>query len=638
MPTSPTRLIWSGAISASTLTNIAVGAIVVCALYFGRQILVPVALAILLSFVLSPPVRLLEGKYFPRSAAVGVVALLAFAVIFGLGTILAAQVHDLAKELPQYQATLEKKIETLRGATTGAGTLERASRVLQDLKEQIEAPREAPRDMTPVTPPGTTSYPIPVEIKQPNPGALQTLAALISPLIDPLATTGIVVIFVIFLLLQQKDLRNRLIRLMGAQDLQRTTAALDDAGARLSRLFLAQLALNAIFGLVIGIGLWVIGVPSAPLWGMMAMILRFVPYIGAVIAAIFPLILAASVGPGWTMVLWTGALFLVVEPITGQVIEPLVYGRNSGLSPVAVIACVSFWTWLWGPIGLILATPLTICLAVLGRHIDRLNFLEVLFGDEPPLTPSELIYQRMLARDPVEIAEQANSFLKQRPVAAYFDEVVLPGLRLATADAAKDRLDGERLTRIRDAVAEIIDDITGHEDQAEIVHVKSVDKTEELPLSHLQNVENSLTGPPLGAAKSILCLPGQGLLDEAVGMMIAHLLERRGINARFELAGALSMSRFASWNMEGVELVCLCYVENVSAARIRYAVGRIRRKSLDVRIIVALLGDVFEGNDQELPGGVSAAHHTTAEAIAKILAIAIDQPPLAQLGLASLSA
>jgi predicted PurR-regulated permease PerM len=632
MQTSPTRLIRSGTISTSTLTNIAVGAIFVCALYFGRQILVPVALAILLSFVLSPPVRLLQGKYFPRGAAVGVVAMLAFAVIFGLGTILAAQVHDLANELPQYQATLEKKIETLRGATTGAGTLERASRVLQDLKEEIDAPRE----ISPTTPPGN---PIPVEIRQPNPGALQTLAALISPLIDPLTTTGIVVIFVIFILFQQKDLRNRLIRLMGAQDLQRTTAALDDAGERLSRLFLTQLALNAIFGFVIGIGLWVIGVPSAPLWGMMAMILRFVPYIGGVIAAIFPLILAASLGPGWTMVLWTGALFLVVELITGQIIEPLVYGRNSGLSPVAIIACVSFWTWLWGPIGLILATPLTICLAVLGRHVDRLNFLEVLFGDEPPLTPAELIYQRMLARDPVEIAEQANSFLKQRPVVAYFDEVVLPGLRLAAADADKDLLDAERLARIRDAVAEVIDDLTSHEEHAEIVPVDKAEKTEELPLSHLQNVENSLpTVPPLGAAKSILCLPGQGLLDEAAGMMIAHLLERRGINARFESAGALSMSGLASWNMEGVELVCLCYIENVSAARIRYAIGRIRRKSMDVRIVVALLGDAFEGNDQELPRGVSAAHHTTAEAIAKILALPIDQPAKAQLGLVSLGA
>src|SRR4029079_2187784 len=213
---------------------------------------------------------------------------------------------------------------------------------------------------------------------QPDPGALQTLVALITPLIHPLTTTGVVIIFVIFILIQRQDLRNRLVRLAGAQDLQRTTAAIDDAGQRLSRLFLTQLALNAGFGLVIGTGLWFIGVPSAPLWGMLAMILRFGPYIGAVIAAIFPLILAAAVDPGWTMVLWTAALFLTVEPLAGHVIEPLLYGHSTGLSPVAVITSATFWTWLWGPIGLILATPLTICLVVLGRHIDRLKFLDVM--------------------------------------------------------------------------------------------------------------------------------------------------------------------------------------------------------------------------------------------------------------------
>src|SRR4029077_8772860 len=191
-----------------------------------------------------------------------------------------------------------------------------------------------------------------------DPGALQTLVALITPLIHPLATTGIVVIFVIFILMQMQDLRNRLIRLAGAQDLQRTTAAIDDAGQRLSRLFLAQLALNAGFGVVVGIGLWFIGVPSAPLWGMLAMILRFVPYIGAVISAIFPLVLAAAVGRDWTMVLWTAALFVILEPIAGHIVEPWLYGRSTGLSPVAVITSATFWTWLWGPIGLILATPL----------------------------------------------------------------------------------------------------------------------------------------------------------------------------------------------------------------------------------------------------------------------------------------
>jgi predicted PurR-regulated permease PerM len=597
---------------------------------------VPIALAVLLSFVLSPAVRLLQGKYFPRAAAVAVIGLLAFTAIFGLGTILATQVHDLAKDLPRYQTTLQAKIESLRGTAASTGTLERAARVLQDLKEEIDAPRET----TPSLGEGASpAKPIPVEVKQPNPGALQTLAALITPLIQPLTTTGIVVIFVIFILLQQKDLRNRLVRLMGARDLQRTTAALDDAGERLSHLFIAQVALNAIFGTVIGIGLWIIGVPSAPLWGMLAMILRFVPYIGAVIAAIFPLILAAAVGPGWTMVVWTAALFLVIEPITGQIIEPLVYGQNSGLSPVAIIASVSFWTWLWGPIGLILATPLTICLVVLGRHIDRLNFLEILFGDEPPLTPPELAYQRMLARDPVEVVEQASAFLKEKSVSAYFDEVLLQGLKLAAADADRGLLDAERTGRIRDAVAEIIDDISQHE---EVESVRPKDgESEDSPLSQLANAENALqirSAPPKWRTeKPVLCLPGQGQLGEAAAMMIVGLLERGGIGARSEKADALSMSRLAEWDSAEVELICLCYVEDVTAAQIRYSVRRIRRKT-NVRMIIALLGDSSEVNDQELLGDVQFVHHTIKAVVDEILAIAHESPAPLQSAAPSLQA
>src|SRR5207342_1633628 len=221
-----------------------------------------------------------------------------------------------------------EKIQSLRGAATGTGTLERASEVLQDLSRELDKPNRSTSISAPATP-DASNRPIPVEVKQPDPGALQTLVALISPLIHPLTTTGIVIIFVIFILMQSQDLRNKMIRLAGARDLQRTTAALDDAGQRLSRLFLTQLVLNAAFGLIIGAGLWIIGVPSAPLWGMLAMILRFVPYIGALISAIFPLILAAAVGPDWTMVFWTAALFLVVDPIVGHVIEPIFIGQST---------------------------------------------------------------------------------------------------------------------------------------------------------------------------------------------------------------------------------------------------------------------------------------------------------------------
>src|SRR5580700_3454104 len=449
-------------IQDASVTTILAGVVIVAALYFGREVLVPIALAVLLSFILSPCVRFLQRAHLPRVVAVIVVGAVAFSAIFGLGTLMVSQVNGLAGDLPRYQTTLAAKIDSLRGVTAGSGTLERASAVLHDLSQEIDKPKDNSTDF--LRDGATPNKPIPVEVRQPDPGTLQTLSTLIEPLIHPLTTTGIVLIFVIFILLQHQDLRNRLVRLAGANDLQRTTAALDDAGERLSKLFLTQLGLNAGFGLIIGAGLFLIGVPSAPLWGMLAMILRFVPYIGAVISAIFPLILAAAVGPDWSMALWTGLLFLILEPVVGQVIEPLLFGHSTGLSPVAVIASATFWTWLWGPVGLILATPLTVCLVVLGRHVERLSFLDVMFGDQPALSPAELIYQRMLARDPVEAAEQAQKFLKDRPLIAYYDEVLVEGLRLAQADAGRGLLNSERMSHIRDAVAEIIDDLGGHED------------------------------------------------------------------------------------------------------------------------------------------------------------------------------
>ena len=286
-------------VSSSALTTVLLAVVVVAALYLAREVLVPISLALLLSLVLAPLVRLLRRIRIPRPLAVIVAVLVAFSVIFGLGALMVSQVNQLAGDLPGYQTTLRDKIQSLRGAAAGTGTLERASEVLQDLGRELDKPNRSTSFPAPVTP-DAANRPIPVEVKQPDPGALQTLVALISPLIHPLTTTGIVIIFVIFILMQREDLRNRLIRLAGARDLQRTTAALDDAGQRLSRLFLMQLLLNAAFGVVIGVGLWLIGVPSAPLWGMLAMILRFVPYIGAVISAIFPLILAAAVGPTGT--------------------------------------------------------------------------------------------------------------------------------------------------------------------------------------------------------------------------------------------------------------------------------------------------------------------------------------------------
>jgi predicted PurR-regulated permease PerM len=593
-------------VSSSALTTVLLAVVVVAALYLAREVLVPISLALLLSLVLAPLVRLLRSIRIPRALAVIVAVLVAFAAIFSLGALMVSQVNQLAGDLPRYQTTLREKIQSMRGAAAGTGTLERASEVLQELGKELDKPKRSTSFPAPATP-DAPNRPIPVEVKQPDPGALQTLVALISPLIHPLTTTGIVIIFVIFILMQREDLRNRLIRLAGARDLQRTTAALDDAGQRLSRLFLMQLLLNASFGLVIGVGLWLIGVPSAPLWGMLAMILRFVPYIGAVISAIFPLILAAAVGPDWNMVLWTAGLFLVVEPIVGHVVEPMLYGHSTGLSPVAVVTSATFWTWLWGPIGLVLATPLTMSLVVLGRHVDRLRFLDVMFGDQPALKPEELIYQRLLAGDPVEAAEQAQQFLKEKPLQSYYQDVLIEGLKLAQTDAEKGLLDEERSRRIRDTIAEIVDDLDDWEDKpaATPSDASADEKVKSLPGLVLAESAGERAQVPeeWRSGKRVLCIPGVGHLDEAIALILAQLVSKRGIGARAERSDALSMSRLFTLDTKDVAIVCICYIEKATSAQMRYAARRLQRKAPLATIITLLI----PAAEEEKPTADSAA-------------------------------
>jgi len=606
----------------STLTTVLVGVVVVAILYFAREVLVPIALALLLSFVLAPLVQLLRRWYLPRSVAVIFSVLVAFSVILSLGALMASQVNQLATDLPQYQSTLRKKIQSLRGAATGTGTLERASDVLQELGKELDKPQ---RTGSPVTAPGVDmavpNKPITVEVKQPDPSALQTLAALITPLIHPLTTTGIVIIFVIFILFQRQDLRNRIIRLAGAHDLQRTTAALDDAGQRLSRLFLTQLALNAGFGLVIGTGLWLIGVPSAPLWGMLAMILRFIPYIGAVISAIFPLILAAAVGPDWTMAAWTAALFVIVEPIVGHLIEPLLTAQSTGLSPVAVVTSAAFWTWLWGPVGLILATPLTMCLVVLGRHVDRLKFLDVMFGDEPALKPEELTYQRMLAGDPMEVAEQAQTILKDKPLLAYYEDVLIEALKLAQADADRGLLDDERKQRIRDVVAEVLDDLETHEDAPELVPDQDGGAARPVASERAgDRAERAAGAVDSQSNNRVLCIPGRDLLGEAFGLIVAQLLAKEGIAARAEQSDALSVSRIFGLDTKDVEVACVCFVGGATSAQIQYAVRRLRRKMPEAFILVSLIGNSTDfAEDFKLAAGIGSIEKSLGSTRDKIV-------------------
>jgi len=630
----------------SAVATAILAVIIIMTLYFGREIIIPIALAILLSFVLAPLVGLLQSMRVPRGLAVVSVVIIAFALIFAMGSLLASQLTQLAGDLPRYQSTITEKIQSFRDTTAGRGTLERASGMLKDLSKELDKPKDA----APALGAGTNSKatapltPVPVEVRQPDPGALESLQSLISPLLHPLATTGIIIIFVIFILLQREDLRNRLIRLAGSHDLQRTTAALDDAAARLSRLFLIQLLLNGTFGIIIGVGLWLIGVPSAILWGILAAVLRFVPYIGAAIAAAFPLALAIAVDPTWSMLLWTLALFLVVEPIVGHVIEPMVYGHSTGLSPVAVVVSATFWTALWGPIGLVLATPLTVCMVVLGRHVERLEFLDVMFGDRPALSPPEIFYQRMLAGDPTEASEKAEEFLKERSLTSYYDEVALKGLQLAQSDAERGALDHQRLTKIRDAVSEFANNISDQEDRPlKVTSTTDAEATsavetvaEDAPYETLPILRKEDLPPEWQGEHPVLCVAGRSLLDEAAAIMLGQLSTAHGLAARVHSAEALSTANIFRLETEGVAIVCLVYMDASGPAHMRYSVRRLRRKLPKATIILGCwMRDIDPAALEELRDGAKADR--AASSVGEALKLCIEatglegRPPITTL-------
>ena len=421
-----------------TLTALAVGTAIVAALYFAKMVLLPVILALLLSFVLSPLVKLLRRVAVPRSIAAVFSVGLALAITGGLTALIGTEIVDAARDLPSYQYTIDQKLTKLRSATVER--ILQLSRRLHGAVNQTGGQSPAPQTPPTGQSPTPQAPPVPVEVHQPPPGSLEMAQHILLPILSPLLTLAIIFVVAVFVLMQQQDLRDRIIRLFGSRDLHRTTLAMDDAAKGLSRYFPVQIAINAAFGAVITAGLYLIGLPEPMLWGVIAGLLRFVPYVGSYIAAGIPILLAAAVSPGWSTTLWVAALFLITEPIVGQFVEPMAYGRTTDLSPIAVVISAIFWTWLWGPVGLILSTPLTLCVVVLGRHVEQLKFLSVLLGDRPALTQAEHFYQRILAEDLDEVEEQAEEMLKDLPLTSYYDDVVMRALELAAHDAARGLL------------------------------------------------------------------------------------------------------------------------------------------------------------------------------------------------------
>ena len=611
--------------SASTVLPLAVGVVVIAALYFGRDVFIPIVIAALLSFVLAPVVDFLRRFRLGRVLSVMITVIVALGIILGLASIIGTQMADLATDLPRYQATVAEKVKTIRRATVG-----RASDFMtnfgRELQQAAQEPRPAGQPASGPSRAGAAEKPLAVQVREPDPTPIQLLRNYLGPILAPFETAVIVLVVVVFILMQRGDLRDRMIRLFGSKDLHRTTVAMDEAAKRLSRYFLTQLCLNTAFGVIIGGGLWLIGVPSPVLWGITAALMRFVPYIGAFIAGVLPVALAAAVDPGWTMALLTLALFLCSEPIMGNVVEPLVYGHSTGLSPFAVVVSAIFWTWLWGPIGLILSTPLTLCLVVLGRHAEHFEFFDVLLGDRPALTPIENFYQRVLAGDADEAQEHAEELLKERSLSSYYDEVALKGLQLAVNDATRGVLTGQQLECIKGAVTELVEDLDAYEDR-EPAPAKTAEP-EDGPAGPLQS-ERSLPKEPAVAEMApppeerppawradtpVLCIAGRGPLDEAGSSMLAQLLRKHGLGARAVPHDAVSRSNLPALDMIGVAMICISYLEIAGTpAHLRYLIRRLRRKAPDARILVGLWpADAAILIDEKLRAAAGADDYVTS--------------------------
>ena len=549
------------------LLGVAIGAAAVAFLYFGQDVLVPITLAIMLSFILSPLVHLLQRLRLWRVPAVVLTVLAALGIIVALGTLIGTQAASLSVNAPQYARAIEAKVQVLQGSA--ARRLESITKTLGGSQNLRRRPAATQRDE--VLRSGTatdTRRPVLVEVAPPKTTPYGVAATVLEPVVGPLETMLIVIVVTMFVLIQREDLRDRFIRVFGSNDLHRTTMALDDAGERLSRYFLAQLAVNTGFGLIVGIGLWLIGVPSPAMWGVLAGMLRFVPYIGPVLAAAGPVALGAAIDPGWSTAIIILLAFVVVEGVIGYVLEPLLYGHSTGLSPVSVVVAAIFWTWLWGPIGLILSTPMTLCLVVLGRHVKVLEFFDVILGDRPALTPVESFYQRILADNPDEALAQAEAMLTTHSLLEYYDEVVVPALKLAAIDEARGTIGGARIARMTRAMMAVIDELDGHADRP--------------PVAEPTDARADRVG-------LIACIAGRGAFDVAVAAMLSQLVERDGYTAIRIPHGAASREEIDRLDLSGVQTILLSYLElSGTPAHLRYLIRRLRQKAPQATIVVGL--------------------------------------------------
>lgn len=568
-----------------------IAVIVIAGLYYGKDVLVPLALAALLAFLLDPLVAWLRRRHLPRGLAVAVVTVSTLALLAGGSVVVGQQVVHLGRNLPQYQSTIEGKLRSLRHRIAGDASLHQASALLDSVGHEVAATRQALGTTNNGAAAAKPPKPLTVELAtEVSPG--QALRGYVMPVLEPLMTAGIAIVLLVFMLLERNEWRDRLMRLVGG-DLHHLNDALSEAAQRVSRYLRMQVVVNTAYGLPLALGLWWIGVPGAMLWGVLAGVLRFVPYLGPLVASAFPLALAFAVDPGWDMLLWTAGLVLVIELISNNLIEPWLYGSSTGLAAVAVLLSAAFWTVLWGPVGLVLSTPVTVCLVVLGRHLPHLRMLDLLLGSEAVFDPPTRLYQRLLSGQVEEATDLAESAIAADGLARFYSDVAVPALGMAAADQARVAKAEHRL-RVTTGMAQL--------------------------LRELQRDTPALADDAPGQT---LCIGLRWEADALAGGMLAHALAGQGIAARSLPSSRIGAGQGALAETGTDTVVCLSTFHPDPEAMVRHACRRLQRLHPQARVVLGLWH--APGALRE-PGaaaalGVAAIATTLAEAVAHVEAL-----------------
>jgi predicted PurR-regulated permease PerM len=520
----------SALVRAAAVTFI--GATAIMALYFGRDVLIPAAIAVLFAFILSPAVTWVR-RLLPLPLAVAAVVLGGLVVAGLLAVLVTTQLAEVAGSLTGYQTNLQKKIQDIRALSEGGGAVGRFMAMVASLGHDL----------------ALTAGPAPPAVRvQSGASNLESVAAFVAPLLYPLLTVGIVVILVVFILLDRDHLNDQFIRLFGSGDVHAASAAIGDAASRVARVLSLQLLTNFGFAIVVGGGLFVLGMPNAALWGLLAGGLRFVPYVGAVLGAVLPTLIAFAIAPGWVQPLLVLGWIVGCDLILGQIVEPLLFGDSTGITPLALIMSALFWGTLWGPIGLLLSTPLTICLLVLGTHVPHLGFLQVVLGDQPALAPYQQIYRRLIAKAVPDAAAVALAEIEEKGRERGLDDGMGRMVVLAEADRAQDRLSAAQVEAVVEATDEVLDFIADAPDGGLAV-----------PAAADQS--------PREVAAIFRCLGGRGQIDDAAASLIAFALRQSGFEAESRRHG----DKLAKDGSEGPPTILLiCYASHPSEAVRRY--------------------------------------------------------------------